>query len=52
MREFRLLGSMEADAGGGEPAALGPSRQRTVLAALLVDAGRVVPIDELADRVW
>jgi DNA-binding SARP family transcriptional activator len=30
----------------------GPVRDRTVLAALALDAGRPVPIDELIERVW
>ncbi|WP_405772330.1 tetratricopeptide repeat protein [Actinacidiphila glaucinigra] len=32
--------------------ALGPAKQRTVLAALLVDIGRPVPVETLIDRVW
>ncbi|MER6914781.1 BTAD domain-containing putative transcriptional regulator [Streptomyces sp. NPDC000594] len=31
---------------------LGPARQRTVLAALLMDVDRVVPVEGLAERVW
>jgi DNA-binding SARP family transcriptional activator len=31
---------------------LGPARQRTVLAALAVDAGRPVAVDAVIDRVW
>ncbi|WP_232838857.1 AfsR/SARP family transcriptional regulator [Streptomyces geranii] len=31
---------------------LGPAKQRTVLAALLVDAGRWVAMEMLIDRVW
>ncbi len=31
---------------------LGPAQQRAVLAALLVDAARPVPLEELAVRVW
>jgi DNA-binding SARP family transcriptional activator/tetratricopeptide (TPR) repeat protein len=49
--EFRLLGPVELWTGAA-PVELGPAKQRTVLAALLVDAGRVVPVEELADRVW
>ncbi|GAA1854681.1 hypothetical protein GCM10009836_38440 [Pseudonocardia ailaonensis] len=30
----------------------GPARRRLVLAALLVDVGRVVPLETLLDRVW
>lgn len=49
--EFRILGPVQVWAGGrnwpvGEP------RQRAVLAALLVNAGRPVSVDTLVDRVW
>lgn len=49
--EFRLLGPVEACTTAG-PVDIGQPRQRAVLAALLVDAGRPVPMDELIDRVW
>ncbi|HEV2370562.1 MAG TPA: BTAD domain-containing putative transcriptional regulator [Streptosporangiaceae bacterium] len=49
--EFRLLGPVEVCAGGGLVDA-GPARQRCVLAALAADAGRVVPVEVLQERVW
>jgi DNA-binding SARP family transcriptional activator/tetratricopeptide (TPR) repeat protein len=50
--EFRLLGPVQLHTDGGGTPSLGPPKQRTVLAALLVDAGRPVPTDILVDRVW
>lgn len=48
---FRLLGPVECwDADGRVD--LGPLKQRTVLAALLADAGRVVTQETLIERVW
>ncbi|ATY13732.1 AfsR family transcriptional regulator [Amycolatopsis sp. AA4] len=49
--EFRVLGEVGALA-DGEALAVGHARQRLVLAALLADAGRVVPAGQLAPRVW
>ncbi|QFZ21288.1 AfsR/SARP family transcriptional regulator [Saccharothrix syringae] len=47
----RLLGEVAADV-GGTAVDLGPARQRCVVAALAVDAGRVVPVERLVERVW
>lgn len=51
MVQFRLLGTVQLSVAGRE-INLGHGRQRTVLAALLADATRPVPIDELIYRVW
>ncbi|MCG7523257.1 tetratricopeptide repeat protein [Streptomyces sp. OfavH-34-F] len=49
--EFRVLGTIEA-LFDGRRAEVGHLRQRCVLAALLVDVNRAVPVDELVVRVW
>ena len=49
--EIRLLGTVEV-AAGGRILDAGHPRQCTVLAALAVDCGRVVPWATLVDRVW
>jgi DNA-binding SARP family transcriptional activator len=49
--EFRILGPLELEGASG-PVALGGQRQRALLAALLLEAGRVVPTDRLVDLLW
>jgi DNA-binding SARP family transcriptional activator/tetratricopeptide (TPR) repeat protein len=48
---IQLLGPVEV-AADGRRVALGPPRERCVLAALAVDAGHVVSLETLVDRVW
>ena len=48
---FAVLGSFRVDRDGRE-ADLGPRLQRTLLAILVVEAGRVVPTDRLIDLLW
>ncbi|QNP76194.1 tetratricopeptide repeat protein [Streptomyces roseirectus] len=52
MTEFLLLGTVELRGPDGVLVELGPAKRRTVLAALLVDAGRWVTVETLIDRVW
>lgn len=49
--EFRLLGPLEAWQ-GGQLVHLGDRQQRYVLAALLLEANKPVPIDRLIEIVW
>ncbi len=48
---FLVLGPLEIDDVGWSVESL-PSRQRTVLAMLLLQANSVVPVDQLVDAVW
>jgi DNA-binding SARP family transcriptional activator len=49
--EFRILGPLEVEGESG-PVALGGHKQRALLAALLLEAGRVVATDRLVDLLW
>ncbi|MEU4449376.1 BTAD domain-containing putative transcriptional regulator [Actinosynnema sp. NPDC050801] len=48
---FELLGGVRARVGGAD-LDIGHTRRRSVLAALLLEAGRPVPAQRLVDRVW
>ncbi|MEU3571747.1 BTAD domain-containing putative transcriptional regulator [Kitasatospora sp. NPDC036755] len=48
---FAVLGPLAGEA-GGRPLALGPLKQRLVLAVLLSRANTAVPVDLLTDAVW
>jgi DNA-binding SARP family transcriptional activator/class 3 adenylate cyclase len=48
---FRLLGPIEVN-GDDAPLVLGGQKQKTVLAVLLLHAGRAVSIDRLIDALW
>jgi DNA-binding SARP family transcriptional activator/Flp pilus assembly protein TadD len=49
--EFCILGPL-AVRRDEQVVAIRPGKQRVVLAALLLSAGRVVPVDELAEALW
>src|SRR3954452_6397979 len=49
--DFKILGPLEAD-DGTAALELGPPRQRALLARLLLDVCRAVPLDRLLDDLW
>src|SRR5689334_10964604 len=49
--EFRILGPVEVGAESGA-LALGPPKQRALLALLLTRAGRTVTVSEIVDALW
>jgi DNA-binding SARP family transcriptional activator len=49
--QFRVLGCLEAER-EGDLLRLGGRRDQRVLAALLLDVGRIVPFDRLSDVLW
>jgi DNA-binding SARP family transcriptional activator/tetratricopeptide (TPR) repeat protein len=49
--EFGLLGPVEAR-WRGEPLAIGPRKQRFVLAVLALEVNRLVPVDRLVELTW
>ncbi|WP_394432228.1 AfsR/SARP family transcriptional regulator [Streptomyces sp. SGAir0957] len=49
--EFRLLGAV-AVATGDDELPLGPAKRRSLLAALLLQPNRAVPLDQLIDALW
>jgi DNA-binding SARP family transcriptional activator len=51
LTDFRLLGPIEAIA-GGRPVDLPAGKPRALLAALLLDANRVVSVEALIQAVW
>ena len=51
MQEFLILGPLEVRSEEG-PIGLGGRRQRALLAALLLRAGRVVPTEQLVDELY
>jgi len=50
--KFRLLGPLEYRAGEDDWRGIGAPKWRSVLAALLIKAGQIVPADELINEVW
>ena len=50
--EFRVLGPLEIRDDSGRPVAVPGGRQRTLLALLVLNSGRVTPADRLIDELW
>ncbi len=51
MHDFRVLGPLEVTV-GTRRVAVAAGKQRVLLATLLLSANQIVPVDELADRLW
>lgn len=49
---FRLLGGVRVSDGAGREVPVGPAKRQLVLAALLVDANRLVTVDTVVYRSW
>ncbi|MBB4932786.1 putative ATPase/DNA-binding SARP family transcriptional activator [Lipingzhangella halophila] len=49
---FGLLGPLEVWTSDGRPVQIPEAKVRALLAALLIDAGRVVPADRLIEDLW
>ena len=49
--DFRILGPLEV-VRNGESVDVGPHRQQSLLALLLLHANRVVPTDRILDELW
>jgi DNA-binding SARP family transcriptional activator len=49
--DFRILGHLEVS-NEGDPVRLGGSKQRALLAMLLLHANEPVPVDTLVDELW
>ncbi|MFF3787256.1 BTAD domain-containing putative transcriptional regulator [Streptomyces sp. NPDC001933] len=53
MTEFRILGPVEVhDGRTGRRVVPSGTKQRTLLAALVIEAGRTLTVDRLADELW
>jgi len=50
--DFKILGPIEVRAAGGQPIALGRRKQRVLLAALLLNAGKAIPTHRMLDWLW
>lgn len=54
MRQMRflILGPLEVMDDGGQPVQIAGAKERTILAHLIANADRVVPMDDLIDELW
>src|SRR5690349_23796601 len=52
MVQFRVLGSVDVVADDGSVLTLSRRQERAVLAILLLEAGRTVPVDRIREILW